>query len=113
MTNQRGPDRKEPEFWSAAVKRMNAGENVTALARELGINKRRLYWWRAKLEPREKDPQRQRENSLAQENQRLKQALAEKVLEVNFLRGALHKIEERRQQSGSGGAKASTTKSGK
>jgi hypothetical protein len=35
------------------------------------------------------------------------------VLEVDFLRGALHKIEARRQGSGSSGAKASTTKSGK
>jgi len=50
---------------------------------------------------------------LAQENQRLKQALAEKVLEVDFLRGALHKVEQRRRESGSGGAKVSTTKSGK
>jgi hypothetical protein len=92
---------------------MNAGENVAALGRELGVNKRRLYWWRTKLEPREKDPQRQRETALAQEVSQWKQALAEKVLEVNFLRGALHKIEERGPGSGSGGGKASTTKSGK
>jgi hypothetical protein len=50
---------------------------------------------------------------LAQENQRLKQALAEKVLEVDFLRGALHKIEARRRSSGSNGGVASTTRSGK
>ena len=113
MANKRGPDRKGPEFWSEAVKRINAGENVTALAQELGVSARRLYRWRAQLEPREKDPRRQREVSLAQENQRLKQALAEKVLEVDFLRGALHKIEARRQGSGNTGAKASTTRSGK
>lgn len=113
MANQRGPERKGLGFWSEAVKRMNAGENVAALARELGVQKRRLYRWRAKLEPREKNPQRQREATLAQENQRLKQALAEKVLEVDFLQGALHKIEARRQGSGSTGAKASTTRSGK
>jgi hypothetical protein len=44
---------------------------------------------------------------------KLKQALAEKVLEVDFLQGALHKIEERRRQSGRAGAQASTTRSGK
>jgi transposase-like protein len=113
VANKRGPDRKGPEFWSEAVKRINAGANVTELAQELGISPRRLYRWRAKLEPREKDPQRQRETALAQENQKLKQALAEKVLEVVFLRGALHKVEERRQSSGSNGETASTTKSGK
>jgi transposase-like protein len=113
VANQRGPERKGLEFWSEAVKRMNAGENVAALARELGVQKRRLYRWRARLEPREKDPQRQREATLAQEVERLKRALADKVLEVDFLQGALHKIEARRRESGSTGAKASTTRSGK
>jgi transposase-like protein len=113
VANKRGPDRKGPEFWSEAVNRINAGENVTALAQELGVSARRLYRWRSKLEPREKDPRRQREAALAQEVRQLKQALAEKVLEVDFLQGALHKIEARRQGSGSTGAKASTTRSGK
>lgn len=113
MANKRGPERKGPEFWSEAVKRINAGENVTALAQELGVSARRLYRWRAKLEPREKDPRRQREAALAQEVGRLKRALADKVLEVDFLQGALHKIEARRRSSGSAGAKASTTRSGK
>jgi transposase len=113
VANTRGPERKGPEFWSEAVRRMNAGENVIALAEELGVKVRRLYRWRTKLQPREKDPRRQREAVLAQEVRRLKQALADKVLEVDFLQGALHKIEVRRQGSGSGGAKASTTRSGK
>lgn len=113
MANKRGWERKGVEFWSEAVRRMNAGENVVALAQELGVLPRRLYRWRTKLEPREKDLQRQREAKLAQENQQLKQALAEKVLEVDFLRGALHKVEERRRNSGNNGEAASTTRSGK
>jgi hypothetical protein len=55
---------------------------------------------------------RTREAGLKKEVEKLKQALAEKVLEVDFLQGALHKIEARRQASGSTGAKASTTRSG-
>jgi hypothetical protein len=43
----------------------------------------------------------------------LKKALAEKVLEVDFLRGALHKVEARRRQSGSVGGPGSTTRSEK
>jgi hypothetical protein len=50
---------------------------------------------------------------LVKEVDRLKRALADRVLEVDFLRGALHKIEERRLKSGSDGVAASTTRSGK
>jgi hypothetical protein len=42
----------------------------------------------------------------------LKQALAEKTLEVDFFRGALQKIEARRQPHGKTGETASTPKSG-
>jgi len=38
--------------------------------------------------------------------------LAEKVLEVDFFKGALHNVEARRQQSGKSGARASTPRSG-
>jgi len=37
---------------------------------------------------------------------RLKRVLAEKVLEVDFFTGALHKVEARRQRSGKTGAQA-------
>jgi len=50
---------------------------------------------------------------LVKEVDRLKRALADKVLEVDFLRGALHKIEERRLKSDNDGGAASTTRSGK
>jgi hypothetical protein len=39
--------------------------------------------------------------------------LADKTLELDFFKGALQKIEARRQQSEGSGEKASTTKSGK
>jgi hypothetical protein len=44
---------------------------------------------------------------------RLKQLLAEKTLEVDFFRGALQKIEARRQRSSDSGEMASTTRSEK
>ena len=113
MANVKGVKKKGREFWRAAVERMNAGESTSALAAELGVDIRGLYRWRERFQPGEKDPGRQREAALAKENQRLKRALADKVLEVDFLQGALHKIEVRRRQSGSAGAQASTTRSGK
>jgi len=39
--------------------------------------------------------------------------LAEKTMEVDFFKGALQKVEARRQRSSSSGEKTSTTKSGK
>jgi hypothetical protein len=44
---------------------------------------------------------------------RLKQRLAEKTLEVDFFRGALQKIEARRQRNNGSGKMASTTRSEK
>jgi transposase len=37
------------EFKLAALRRMLAGENVSALARELGIRRKYLYEWRERL----------------------------------------------------------------
>jgi hypothetical protein len=44
---------------------------------------------------------------------RLKQVLAEKTLEVDFFRGALQKVEARRQKSGETGEMGSTSRSEK
>jgi len=52
-------------------------------------------------------------STLRKEVSQLKRALAEKTLELDFFKGALQKVEARRQQKDGSGAKASTTKSGK
>jgi hypothetical protein len=44
---------------------------------------------------------------------RLKQLLAEKTLEVDFFRGALQKVEARRQKSGEAGETGSSSRSEK
>ena len=84
---------------------------MRALAKELGVDLRGLYRWRQRLDPEAAEPRR--EAGRDKEVERLKRALAEKVLEVDFLRGALHKVEARRRQSESGGERASTTRSEK
>jgi hypothetical protein len=117
VANVKGAKNRGREFWVAAVERMKAGEKAMALAQELGVDVHGLYRWRRRLDPGEqypgRDPRREREATLAREVGKLKRALADKVLEVDFLRGALHKIEERRRKSASGGAQASMTRSGK
>ena len=90
---------------------------VGELARELGVRPRCLYKWRAKLEAIEPGDEAARPSTHAaayrKENLRLKRLLAEKTLEVDFFRGALQKIEARRQKSGETGELGSTSKSEK
>ena len=105
------------EFKQMCVERMKQCDDISALSRELDIDRRLLYRWRDQLDPPTKSewppPQNSRESTLRKEVSQLKRVLAEKTLELDFFKGALQKVEARRQQSGGSGAKASTTKSGK
>ena len=100
-----------------AVERLKTCDNIMALSKELGVHRRLLYKWREQLEPAEapedSPPQNSREARLRKEVSQLKHLLADKAIEVDFFRGALQKVEARRQRKGSSGAKASTTKSGR
>ena len=103
-------------FRQMAVDRLNQCENIVALAKDLGISRRLLYTWREQLEPVEtlegpRVPVTSRESTLRKEVSRLKRVLAEKVLEVDFFKGALQHVEARRQRSGKAGAPASTPRS--
>jgi transposase len=102
-------------FRQMAVERLNHCENIVELAKELGISRRLLYGWREKLEALDcsgAPPANAREATFRKEVSRLKRVLAEKVLEVDFFKGALQQVEARRQQSGKAGARASTPRSG-
>ena len=84
------------------------------LAKELGIHKRQLYAWRMEVRrKRGEPPESRREQELERENRKLREALASKVLEADFLQGALRRIEARRRASDGCGETASTRKSGK
>jgi transposase-like protein len=105
------------EFRRVAVERLKSCENIVALSRELGVHRRLLYKWRDQLEAAEMPEgslsQTSRESTLRKEANQLKRLLAEKAVEVDFFKGALQKVEARRQRSGNSGETASTTKSGK
>jgi predicted RNase H-like nuclease (RuvC/YqgF family) len=100
-----------------AVDRLKTCDNIVALAEELGVPRRVLYNWRDQLDPvdtsNEAPPENPRESTLRKEVSQLKRLLAEKTMEVDFFKGALQKVEARRQKSGSTGEKASTKKSEK
>ena len=108
--------RHSEEFKRMCVERMKQCDDIGALAKELDIHRRMLYRWRDQLDPVKKSEgsaPNSGEARLRHEVNQLKRALAEKTLEVDFFKGALQKIEARRQQRDVTGAKASTTKSGK
>ena len=105
------------KFRRMVVERMKQSDNIAALSEELGISRSMMYKWVRQLERIDRGGQTLSQNSpetnLRKENERLKHLLADKTLELDFFKGALQKIEARRQQSEDSGEKASTTKSGK
>jgi transposase len=105
------------KFQWKAVQRMRTCENVLQLAEELGVTPRCLYKWRRQFDLAESGEELARPSTheafFRKQAQQLKRILAEKVLEVDFFKGALQKIEARRQSRGGSGETASTTKSEK
>lgn len=105
------------EFRHYALERLKVAPSITALAKELGVPRERLWGWRKAAEPHPKietwNPADTEKLTLLEQLQQTKQLLAEKTLAVDFLKGALQRVEARRQPSGNTGAKLSTRKSGK
>ena len=102
-------------FRKMAMERLKTCKSVTELSAELGIHRTQLYKWQDQMEPVDNGqdpPSNSHERELRKEIRELKRVLGEKVLEADFFKGALQKVEARRQSSGGSGAKASTTKSG-
>jgi transposase-like protein len=112
-------DRRPAEFWQRAVEQMKTCQNVKALAKELGVARQQLYWWRQQAERRQKpseagaseDPRDRRVRELEKQVGDLKGVIGQKTLELDFFAGALRRIEESRQRKGKTGATASTPKS--
>lgn len=99
----------------AAVRRVQGGEGVGRLARELEISPSELYRWcresqefgalafAGKGRPR-REPEREAE---------LERKIGQQALEIDFLKRALQRVEEQRQLRALGGGAPSTSKSGK
>jgi transposase len=105
------------EFRRMAVERLKTCDNIVELSQELGVHRRLLYKWRDQFDPFDsgEEPLRgnSRELTLRKEINQLKRVVLDKTLELDFFKGALQKVEARRQQSGISGEKPSTTKSKK
>jgi transposase-like protein len=103
------------KFQRMAVQRMDTCESIDNLAKELGVTRRCLYKWRRKLEMAEAGEETSRANTRAAAHRKeifqLKRLLAEKAMEVDFLKGALQKVEARRRRSSGSGGTGSTSAS--
>jgi transposase len=103
-------------FRRMAVERLKTCDNIVELSQELGVHRRLLYKWRDQFDPfdsGEEPPTNSRESTLRKEINQLKRVVLDKTLELDFFKGALQKVEARRQKSGMSGERASTTKSKK
>ncbi len=112
-------DRYSAAFRQQALERMKTCDNIKALAKELGVARQQLYWWKQRAEqranPREpgasEDPRDRRIRELTKKVAELEGGIGQKTLELDFFAGALRRIEESRQRKGMSGETASTQKS--
>ena len=112
-----------PEFRAQALERLKSCTSVSGLARELGVRRKWLYAWRdqaraaAGAEGNAKFPapvEAVREPEIETLRQRvadLERLVGRQTAEIDFFRGALRRVEARRQSSGKTGGEASTRKS--
>lgn len=115
-----------PEFKLQAVKRMEAGECVSALSRELGVRRKLLYEWRERFRQRgmpalERRPGRERvgveerqrrvREDTARQIAELERKVGRQALLIDFLQRAFKRVEGLRQNNNKLGAKASTGRS--
>ena len=112
---KKGEGWRPASFREMALERLRTCMHIGKLCAELGVSPNTLKRWRKEAAARHEalpvavQPPGE---TLEQENRRLKRALAEKVLEVDFLTGALQRIEARRRQNIASGARAFTPRSG-
>ena len=114
MAKKRAVGRYPKAFQKMAVERLKGSDNIVALAKELGVHRRLLYKWRDQIEPiddGESPPENGQERELRLKVAQLKRLVADKTLEADFFKGALQKVEARRQSNKPSGETASSTKS--
>ena len=110
-----------PEFKAAAVRRMQAGESPSALARTLKLRRKLLYQWRDAVltgrplrtagRPRTRPGEDPATRDGMERVKELEQLVGQLTLENRFFKGALQRIKELRQRNAGAGAAASLRRS--
>jgi len=108
------------EFKIAAVRRVQAGERVTVVAREIKVATAQLCRWKARVERFGENslyelsrPWKKEESPETDEGQKARIAELERLVgrqqaAIDFLERALHRVEETRQQLSGSGVTASS-----
>ena len=98
-----------------AVRKVQAGESAARLARELEINPRELYRWCREREQFGERAFAGRGRPLAEADQvaELERKIGQQALEIDFLKRALQRVEQKRQLQAVTGGAGSTNISGK
>ncbi len=112
-------ERRSAAFKREALDRMKTAESVKALAKELGVSRSLLYWWKQQAEKRgeslircaSEDRQDREVRELKARVAELEGAVGRKALEADFFASALRRIEASRRRSSDSGGTASTPKS--
>ena len=106
------PQRYSKGFQERAVRRMNLGENVSQLARDLGVHRTCLYAWKRKLGRQpygcvrglEADWRDRRIEELEAKVTRLEGIVGGQFEELDFFESALRRIKADAATSGAGGS---------
>ena len=108
------------EFKHQAVQRMEAGECISALSRELEVGRKVLYQWRERFRQEgmkgfERRPVRARRDQVlettAGQIAALERKVGQQALLIDFLQKAFKRVEDSRRDNNASGAKASTGRS--
>ena len=115
------------DFRKKALERMKSCDNISALARELGVRRTRLYKWKLLAQAAATDAQEQPEsahskewndqyeNKIAKLQQRiaeLERLVGQQTLDISFFKTALRHLEEIRRKKSNIGVNPSIKKSG-
>jgi transposase-like protein len=98
---------------------MRVEKNISQLARELGLDRSMIYNWQRKMDGRKSEnfgPDEARIQPIQVQDLQAKIASLERVIgrqavELDFFEGALRRIKERGQKSGTDGETSSTPRS--
>jgi len=110
-----------PEFKAAAVRRMQAGESPSELARAFKLRRKLLYEWRDAIlkgrplrtagRPRKRPGEKPAARDAMERVRELEQLVGQLTLENRFFKGALQRIKQLRQRNARTGAAASLRRS--
>ena len=129
MTEGKGRKNRifSPEYRVAVAKRIQSGEPVLALSRELGIARQVLYRWRdayrkngksgvsgsiGHRRPRAAAAGKSGSERAERHVAELERKVGQQALQIDFLRRAFKRVKELRQESSAPGGTASTERSG-